>query len=118
MFIEGINIIEQIPIKESTPLSDALFVVGILIAIASFVCFLIMATKKDKVDKNMRKIVFICLFGLGVMFSSVIHIPCFYAETGKYTYKCTFENNISVNYIEDNFEILSIENGVWTLKEK
>lgn len=119
--IEGMKVLEQTPIKEYTTVSDILTGLGIAIAIVSVVFLMIKARGKERIDiksKMFKGFLFFYVFGLAMSLFSVIHFPWFYVETGKYTYECELEDNISANYIRDNFNVLSVEDSIWTIEDK
>lgn len=58
------------------------------------------------------------ILGLSLAIFSMIHFPWFYAETGRYTYKCTFSDSVSANYVSENFNVVSVEDNVWTIEDK
>lgn len=119
--IEGMEVLEQTPIKEYTTVSGILTGLGIAIAIASIVFLMIEVRGKERIDiksKMFKDFLFFYVFGLVMSLFSVIPFPWFYVETGKYTYECELEDNVSANYISNNFNVLSVENGVWTIEDK
>lgn len=121
MITEGMNILEQIPIKEYTTLSMIFMVTGISIAIIATLIFFIKTKPKSRISfkDTITKIFFLFyILGLVVALSSIIHIPCFYTETGRYTYKCTFEDDVNANCISENFNIIGVEDKVWTVEDK
>lgn len=120
--IKGMNVIEQTPIKNCTTLSGVLIALGFCIAIITVVVFRI-KTKPDGYTIDFKSKLFkgfllFYVFGLVLAVFAVMPFPWFQVETGKYTYKCELENDVSANYISDNFNIISVENGVWTIEDK
>ena len=118
--IEGINVLEQIPIKDLTILSMILIGLGIGIAIIDAVIFFIV-TKYKKIyfrDAESKIFLFWYVLGIGLAIFSTAPLPCFYTETGRYTYKCTFNDSVSANYISENFDIVSNKDNIWTIKDK
>ncbi len=118
--IEGMNVLEQTPIKDYTTLSGILVGIGIGTAIVATIIFFITTKNKRICLKGIGTKIFLFFYilGLGTAIFSVIHFPWFYAETGRYTYRCTFENNVSANYISDNFNVIDVEDGVWNIEDK
>ncbi len=119
--IEGMKIIEQTPIKDHTTLSGILITLGLCISIIAYVVFIIGTRAEYEIDfrtKSFKKFCIFCVFGLVMVVFAAIPFPWFYVETGKYTYECKLENDISANYISDNFNIISVENGVWKIEDK
>ena len=119
--IEGINVLEQIPIKEYTNLSQILVWSGIGIAILATFVFFIKTRSQNRIcfkDVGTKIFLFCYIFGLGLAIFAVIRFPWFYVETGRYTYKCTFNDSVSANYISENFNVVSVEDNVWTIEDK
>ena len=119
--IEGMKVLEQIPIKDYTTLSGVLTVIGISMAIIATIILWIKTKPNYRVDfksKLFKGFLFFYVFGLSMAVFSVIRFPWFYVETGKYTYKCVLEDNVSANYISDNFNVINVEDSVWTIKDK
>lgn len=119
--IEGINVFEKTSIKEYTTLSGILLVLGIFIAVVSI--FITMFKSRDTKDIDIKSAVFkrflFCyVFGIVMILFSIIRFPWFYVETGKYIYKCNLEDSVSANYISNNFNIVGVEDGVWTIEDK
>lgn len=118
--IEGMNVLEQIPIKDYTALSNIFMVIGFGIAIVATIIFFIKT--KSKVirlkDLGTKIFLFFYIFGLGVVLFAMIRFPWFYVETGRYTYECTFDDSVSVNSIDEKFNIISVEDGIWTVEDK
>lgn len=119
--VKGKNILEQTPIKDYTTLSGILIGIGISIAIIAVIIFFVKTKLQYKIcwkNKASKIFLFFYIFGLAIAIFSVIRFPWFYVETGRYTYKCTFEDNIGVNYISDNFNVICVEDSVWTIEDK
>lgn len=115
--IEGMKVLEQTPIKEG---NDSLFLtilgVGMLVAILFIIPMCRGLKKKNKKIRTIGIVGYV--FGLLIMISSMIPFPGMYKETGRYTYECTMEDNISAKYISDNFNIISVEDNIWTIEDK
>lgn len=116
--IEGMKVLEQTPIKEG---NELLFIIllcsGILVAILFVIIPMCIGLKKK--NKKIRTIGIVgYVFGLLIMISSMIPFPGVYKETGRYTYKCIIEDNVSAKYISDNFNIISVEDNTWTIEDK
>ncbi len=119
--IEGMNVLESIPIKEYTTLSNIIMWLGILIAILSVIFLMIKSRGNNRINiktKVFKGFLFFYIFGLIMAIFTAIRLPWFYVETGRYTYKCELEENVSANYISDNFNVISVEDGVWTIEDK
>lgn len=118
--IEGMNVLEQTPIKEYATISGVFMSLGIGIAIIATIIFFIKT--KGKVirlkDIGTKIFLFFYILGCAMAIFSVTHFPWFYVETGRYTYKCTLEENVLANYISNNFNIIGVEGGIWTIEDK
>lgn len=119
--IKGMKVLEQTPIKDYTTLSGILIGLGICMAIVATIVLWIKTKPDHRIDlksKLFKGFLFFYVFGLSMAVFAVIRFPWFYVETGKYTYKCVLEDSISANYISDNFNVISVENGVYTIEDK
>ena len=119
--IEGMNVLEQTPIKDYTTLSGILVGIGIATAIIATIIFFIKTKSQHRIcwkDKCSKIFLIFYIFGLSLAIFAVIRFPWFYVETGRYTYECTFEDSVSANYIEEKFNVISVEDGVWTIEDK
>lgn len=119
--IEGINILQQTPIKDYTILSNILTWGSIGVAIIATIIFIVKTKNKKQIrfkDQETKIFLAFYILGLGMAIFSTIRFPWFYVETGRYTYECTFENCVSANSIEEKFNIISVKDGVWTLEDK
>lgn len=118
--IKGINVLEQTSIKEYATISSVFMSLGIGIAIIATIIFFIKT--KGKVirlkDLGTKIFLFFYILGLAMAIFSVTHFSWVYVETGRYTYKCTLEDNVSANYISNNFNIISVKEGIWTIEDK
>lgn len=117
--IEGMNILTKIPIKDYTTLSPIFIGLGVCIVIIASIIFYIKVRKTEnriKIDKEIKTYVFLCILGLVLVIFATVHFPWFYTETGRYKYECTFDDNVSANYIGENFKIISIKDGIWKIE--
>ena len=79
------------------------------------IIFFIKTENKNQIrfkDRETKIFLVFYILGLGMAIFSVIRFPCFYVETGRYTYECTFEDCVSANRIEEKFNIISVKDGV------
>lgn len=118
--IKGINVLEQTSIKEYATISSVFMSLGIGIAIIATIIFFIKTKGKVIRLKDLGTKIFLFFYILGLVMAifSVTHFSWFYVETGRYTYKCTLEDNVSANYISNNFNIISVKEGIWTIEDK
>ncbi len=119
--IERMNVLEQNPIKEYTTLSGILIGLGISIAIIATTVFYIKTKHKNQIhfkDRITKIFLFWYVLGLAMAIFPVIRFPWFYVETGRYTYKCTFEDSVTANGVDERFNIINVEDGVWNVEDK
>lgn len=119
--IKGINVLEQTQIKNYTMLSGTLIGIGIGTAIIATIIFFIKTKSQHRIcwkDKCSKIFLIFYIFGLSLAIFAVIRFPWFYVETERYTYKCILEDDVSANYISDNFNVISVEDGVWKIEDK
>ncbi len=116
--IDGIKILEQTPIKEGNmSMFWGLMITGALIALLFLRPMCAEKIESNKRKKIIGKIGYI--LGLLTIISSIIPITIMSKETGRYTYRCIIlDDEVSVKYISDNFNIISVENDVWTIRDK
>ena len=120
--IKGINILEQIPIKEYTTTSSIVCAIGIFMILMGLGIFIKQTASKKFIDIDdirFEKLSIKVALGSFIVFLSLTPLPIFYAETGRYIYKCKLDNCVSANYISEYFKIIEVdENGIWTIEEK
>ena len=46
------------------------------------------------------------------------NVPLFSQESGKYTYKCTISDDVSMTEFHEKYYIIEHENDIWTIGEK
>ncbi len=119
--MNGMHVLAQTLIREDNVFTILLFLVGACIMIVSVVvCFIRMSDisrKRAYVKNPERSAKFAAVgffIGIGVMSLSSF---C-KSETGRYTYQCTFDENVTTGSIEEHFDVISFDNGVWTVKDK
>lgn len=105
-----INLLTQTAIKDYTLLSKCICIIGAIAAIICICLFLLSEKRKLHAITTI-----ICI---SIMAIAIIPIKPFYTETGKYKYTCTLSDNISANYISETYEIISVKNNIWTIKDK
>lgn len=118
--IEGMNALKQTPIKDYTTLSSVITWTGVGLAILAIVLMIIFYSKIKMSLTDLKFKIFLLLYAFGIATSifSMIRFPWFYAETGRYTYECTLEDDVSANYISENFIIIGVEDDVWKIEDK
>lgn len=120
--IDGMNVIEQIPIKTHSELAYIIAGLGFFIAVLSVAVLWVKIISKNKEinfrSKMFKKFLFFYISGLSIAMSSTIQFPWFYVETGRYMYKCELEDNVSANYIWNKFNIINVEDNIWIIEDK
>lgn len=120
--INGMTILEQTPIKGVSNLMIIGMLVGLGIMIFAIVSMMVMEAKfnagqeidAEKTFINSFKLVFI-----GALISCIfLFLPIFKTDTGRCTYKCTFEDYVTVNDITEVYEITDVNGDIWTVKDK
>ena len=116
--INGMTILEQTPIKEPTNFLWIGLLVVVLIMISALFYIFFMEDKNntdhDKVFMNSFKIT--CV---GFIISMIcILSPFSKIESGRYKYECTFEDYVTVNDVTEVYNIISVEDDIWTVQDK
>ena len=115
-------ILEQTPIKAASDLMIIGTLSGLAIMIFALVYMIVMEAKStydnevdsEKVFINSFKLVFI-----GALISCIfLFLPGFKTDTGRCTYKCTFEDYVTINDITEVYEIIDINGDIWTVRDK
>ena len=114
--IDGMTILEQTMIKEASDIAIISLKTGFIWAMVSVIPIFIGLIKYNKKIKNIGILSYIV--GIIIMIYIAIPFPWNSVDTGRYTYKCTFEDNVSANYIEEHFNIISVKDGIWTITDK
>lgn len=116
---DGIEILETVPIMTYTGWSISILICGILIMIFSLV-FWARAHKGERYVQLVQCLPLIggLLLGLVISVCSLIQVPVLYEETGRYTYTCIIEDEVSMKDIYSNFEIVEAKGKIYTLKDK
>lgn len=103
--MKGMHVIEKIPVKEyQEPLTFILLLIGIMIALYSLTI----------IGRKKKGGILCFVVGCLVMLSSLLCV-----EDGKrYRYTCTFDDTVLINDVAKKFDIISVENGKWTVQNK
>lgn len=116
---ENMHIISETPIKDFTTTSDIVTAIGITILILTIIFYARrLSHTEDAKTKDFKITLLGTIIGAIVAISSVLHIKPMYAETGKYRYVCTLDDNISANELTKHFNIISVKDNTWTLEDK
>lgn len=120
--INGMTILEQTSIKEPTNFLWIGLLVGILIMLIALFYIFFMEDKNNtdhEIDGNkvfMNSLKIICV---GFIISMIcILSPFSKTESGRYKYECTFEDHVTVNDITEVYDIISVEDDIWTVQDK
>lgn len=111
--IEGMNVINKTPIKEPSWL---LFWLCILVGVAVAICGIYLWWRRKNPKTKLGKVFY--FVGIIIMMTCLIPMTILSKETGRHTYECTMEDNVSAKYISDNFNIISVEDDIWTIEDK
>ena len=122
--IEGIEILNKYELTElvTYPIFKDIAIISFAVFTISVVVFLISITRKyesyykDKFDKALliltilSLVVCICC-GLSSNLKHVVY-------TGEYAYQVTFDDSVSMNEFNEQYEILDIDGKIYTVKNK
>ena len=111
--IEGMVVLEKTPIKEPYLLPFWLLLLG-----GAFVAVLGTYIWFNKKKQRKKLGISFYISGIIIMFTSIIPSSIINKETGRYKYECTVEDSVSAKYISDNFNIISVEDNIWTIEDK
>lgn len=115
--MEGITILETIALTEYTTLSYCIFFLGTLIYSFSFTRILLFVAGDQKEKKS--KYLICGVIGIILCICSVcIPIYPFKEETGKYQYKCEIDETTTIGDIEEQYNIIEVQDSIWTLEDK
>lgn len=120
--INGMTILEQTPIIAASNLMIIGVLAGLAIMIFALVYMLVMEAKNTSGHEVDAEKVFINSFKLvftGALISCIfLFVPAFKTDTGRCTYKCTFEDYVTVNDITEIYEITDVNGDIWTVQDK
>lgn len=121
--IDGMYVIETTPIKGYTTFSVIFIGISIFILLVcglAPVVRLCLVTKGARPDprRAVRIMTRNMIFTLLVLTVLACKIPYLYGDTGKYQYKCKFDNTVTAKDITDYYEIISVTGDIWTVIEK
>lgn len=120
---EIIDVVEVLPEwldKFATVNVKAMFII-VTLFLAFIIGLLIFSPKKlkNKIVKNIGKgfvVYLVCIFALGIFCK--VKSTTELVHTGRYMYTVIIEDDVSFNYIYENFNLISNENNVWVLEDK
>ena len=115
-FIQGIEVLNVTEIMGSPVWTLVCAIVGIL---GSFISGLTLCSFYT-IYKNFGRLINVlitCIFLLIAMIGIVAGAST-YIPTGKYEYQVTIDDTVPVTYLYENFEVISQEGKIWTIKEK
>lgn len=120
--INGMTILEQTPIKAVATWTNVLFIVGIVIMIIGLITSIILTRNVGNdymalSDKRLKPMYVGISLGFIIVITGMI-LPGSKYETGRYKYKCTFENYVTVNDITEVYEITDVNGDIWTVEDK
>ena len=120
--INGMTVLEQNMITIPSSQTHILLCISFIIMFGALIYMIIMSIKFQNnsnidVDAVLRRSITMCIIG-----ASITIIGCFLpgsnADTGRYKYKCLFEDYVTVNDITEIYDIISVEDDIWTVQDK
>lgn len=125
--IEGVDILKQTEIMEKvtmyepTVLEGLVFVFTMIVALALFVLTVVESVQNKKRDGECGPIIcflFVILPAIGFSIWLKTTSYEYEAPTGKYEYEVTIADNVRVVDVCKYYDIVSVENDVYVLRDK
>lgn len=110
--IEGIEVLNKVPIMKLTPLADFVSIISAIIIVFAVIIIICGAAFYDN---------WIIGFGVCLILCSIIAIAIYgrkEIETGRYEYQCTISDNISFMDMYEKYEVVSKDGELWTIMDK
>jgi len=117
--MESLNVLEQTEIMVSSlPVWwDNLLQVGAIFLIIAVVFYIISFCRRDE-----RIAIGTLVCAIGCMLTASVYLIGFYTQskipTGRYTYKVEITEETALDYIYDNYDVISSDSRVWTIEDK
>lgn len=115
--LEGIEVLSKTPITENPQWLITLFIIVSVTFIVSFILTSILV-KTDVNDCIIGVSFYTCLISAVCVLICLILIIFVRVPTGKYEYKVTIDDSVSMNEFQEKYEIVKIEGKIYTIKEK
>lgn len=110
--IEGIEVLNKVPIMKPTPLADFVSIISAIIIVFAVITIICGAALYDN---------WIIGFGVCLILCSIIVIAIYgrkEMETGRYEYQCTISDNTSFMDMYEKYEVVSKDGELWTIIDK
>ena len=120
--INGMTVLEQNMITIPSSQTHILLCISFIIMFGALIYMIIMSIKFQNnsnidVDAVLRRSITTCIIGALITIIGYF-LPGSTADTGRYEYKCTFEDCVTVNDITEVYDIISVEDDLWTVQDK
>ena len=115
--LEGIEVLSKTPITKNPEWLTTLFIIIAIIFAASFISTeILIHTDADDCITDISGYTCVASFvGAIVCLILLIFVR---VPTGKYTYKVTIDDSVSMNEFQEKYEIIRTEGKIYTIKEK
>ena len=110
--IEGIEVLNKVPIMKPTPVSDFVSIIYAIIIVFAVIIIICGAAFHNN---------WIISFGVCLILCSNIAIVIYgkkEMETGRYEYQCTISDNILFIDMYEKYEIVGRDGELWTIRDK
>lgn len=121
---QNLTILETISIYDYTTLSYCMVGLGFLLMVASTIYLFCRCKLKhigpcEMIPMSIFKpFAIIFCIGLVTLITSFIKFPCYYKETGEYKYVCLINDENTMKYVYENYDIVDAIGDVYTIIEK
>ena len=117
-----LTILETVPFKDYTVLSYAMLGIGFALMVLSVIY---LACKSKHIGFHellpmsiVKPFAITFCAGLIILITSFIKFPCYYKETGDYEYVCLINDENTMKYVYENYDIVDAIGDVYTIIEK
>ena len=110
--IEGIEVLNKVPIMKPTPVADFVTITSAIIIVFAVVIIICGAAFYNN---------WIIGFGVCLILCSIIAIAIYgrkEMETGRYEYQCTISNDVLFMDMYEKYEVASKDGELWTIRDK
>ena len=109
--LEGIEVLNKTAIM--SPPKWALLLLFITMIVAVIFIFAVLTEKKYDLYIAFIALLLLLLLAVSCILCCVLQRP-----TGKYEYKVTIDDSVSMNEFQEKYEIIEVEGKIYTIKEK
>ena len=115
--LEGIEVLSQTPITKNPEWLITLVIIIAIIFAASFISTeILIHIDADDCITNISGYTCVTSFVGGIV--CLILLAFIQIPTGKYEYKVTIDDSVSMNEFQEKYEIIKTEGKIYTIKEK